>query len=113
VTLLNLCLAAWWIGLSLALPLSFADYLVTVVTLLPLSVGGWGLREGAVVALFGFVGVPSHSALAFSVLFGFAGIAASLPALAFVWYDPDREKATEYSADLLDFAIATGVVRDR
>jgi uncharacterized membrane protein YbhN (UPF0104 family) len=120
VTLLNLCLAAWWIGLSLALPLSFADYLVfipvvTVVILLPVSVGGWGLREGALVALFGLVGIPSHDALAFSVLFGFAGIVASLPALACLWYDPNRAKATEYSADLLELAAATatGAGQDR
>jgi uncharacterized membrane protein YbhN (UPF0104 family) len=117
-TLLNLCLAAWWIGVSLALPLSFADYLVfipvvTVVTLLPVSVGGWGLREGALVALFGLVGVPSHSAVAFSVLFGFAGIVASLPALGCLWYDPNRDTATEYPADLLELAAAKAAERDR
>jgi hypothetical protein len=118
VTLLNLCLAAWWIGLSLALPVSFADYLVfipvvIVVTLLPVSVGGWGLREGTLIALFALVGVPSHSALAFSVLFGFLGIVASLPALACLWHDPNREKATKYSADLLELAAATAMGGER
>jgi hypothetical protein len=85
---------------------------VTVVTLLPVSVGGWGLREGALLALFGLVGVPSHDALAFSVLFGFVGIVASLPALACLWYDPNRAKATEYSADLLALAAATATGAD-
>jgi uncharacterized membrane protein YbhN (UPF0104 family) len=118
VTLSNLCLAAWWIELSLALPPSFADYLVfipvvTVVTLPPVSVGGWGVREGALIALFALVGVPSHSALAFSVLFGFLGIVASLPALACLWYDPNREKATKYSVDLLELAAATAMGAER
>jgi uncharacterized membrane protein YbhN (UPF0104 family) len=121
ITLLNLCLAAWWMGLSLGLPLSLADYLVfipvvTVITLVPVSVGGWGVREGALVALLGLVGVPSHMALAFSVLFGFAGIVVSLPAFGFLWSAPDREKATECDADLLALAsaaTASGAERDR
>jgi uncharacterized membrane protein YbhN (UPF0104 family) len=70
ITLLNMCIAAWWMGLSLGLPLGFTDYLVfipvvTVITLVPVSVGGWGVREGALVALLGLVGIPSHGARVF------------------------------------------------
>jgi glycosyltransferase 2 family protein len=109
VTLVNLSVAAWWIGLSLGLPLGLADYLifmpvVTIVTLVPVSVGGWGVREGAFVALLGLVGVPSHMALAFSVLFGFAGIVASLPAFGFLWSAPNEAKPNDCPADLLKFA---------
>jgi uncharacterized membrane protein YbhN (UPF0104 family) len=120
VTLVNGSVAAWWMGLALGLPLGLGDYLVfipviAIVTLVPVSVGGWGVREGALVALLGLVGVPSHMALAFSVLFGFVGIVASLPALACLWYDPNGAKATEYSAKLLELAAATatGAERDR
>jgi uncharacterized membrane protein YbhN (UPF0104 family) len=119
ITLLNMCLAAWWIGLSLGLPLGLADYLVfipvvTVITLVPVSVGGWGVREGALVALLGLVGVPSHTALAFSVLYGFAGILASVPAFGFLWYDPSKARSTDYPADLLELAAAaTGTGRDQ
>ncbi len=114
ITLLNLCLAAWWIGLSVGLPLGFADYLVfipvvTVVTLIPVSVGGWGVREGALVALFGLVGIPSHMALAFSVLFGFVGIVASVPAFGFLWYAPSEAKPNECPGDLLELAAAATV----
>jgi hypothetical protein len=55
-------------------------------------------------------------ALAFSVLFGFAGIVASLPAFGFLWSAPDREKVTECDADLLTLAsaaTASGAERDR
>ncbi len=113
ITLLNLCLAAWWMGLSLGLPLSLADYLVfipviTVVTLVPVSVGGWGVREGALVALLGLVNVPSHMALAFSVLFGFSGILASLPAFGFMWQGSGEAKPGGCPADLLELAISPG-----
>lgn len=121
VTLVNGSVAAWWMGMSLGLPLGLADYLVfipvvAIVTLVPISVGGWGIREGALVALLGLVGVPSHMALAFSVLFGFAGIAASLPAFGFLWSAPNREKATVCDGDLLTLAAAataSGAERDR
>jgi glycosyltransferase 2 family protein len=116
ITLLNLCLAAWWMGLSLGLPLSLADYLVfipvvTVITLVPVSVGGWGVREGALVALLGLVGVPSHMALAFSVLFGFAGIVASLPAFGFLWQGSGEAKPSNCPADLLELAAAAPLPR--
>ena len=118
VTLLNGSIAAWWMGLSLGLPLGLADYLVfipviAIVTLVPVSIGGWGVREGALVALLGLVGVPSYMALAFSVLFGFAGIVASLPAFGFLWSAPNREKVTKCDADLLTLAMAGGAERDR
>jgi hypothetical protein len=79
---------------------------VTVITLVPVSVGGWGVREGALVALLGLVGVPSHTALAFSVLFGVAGILASLPALGFLWHDPSKAKPGEYPANLFEFVAS-------
>jgi uncharacterized protein (TIRG00374 family) len=109
ITLLNLCLAAWWMGLALGLTLSLPDYLVfipvvMVITLVPVSVGGWGVREGALIALLGLVGVPSHMALAFSVLFGFVGIVASLPAFGFLWSAPSEAKPNDCPADLLKFA---------
>ena len=109
LTSLNLSLAAWWVGLSLALPLRFIDYLVfipavTLVTLVPVSLGGWGVREGALVALFGLVGVPNHSALAFSVLFGLAGMLGSLPPVIFLWYGPSPPKPAHHPADLLKLA---------
>jgi uncharacterized membrane protein YbhN (UPF0104 family) len=121
ITLLNGSIASWWMGLSLGLPLSLADYLVfipvvTIVTLVPVSVGGWGVREGALIALLGLVGVSSHMALAFSVVFGFVGIVASLPAFGFLWSAPNRDKATAYDADLMALAAgaaAGGAERDR
>ena len=92
LTNLNLSLFSLWVGKSLNLPLNLLDYIVfipivTLITTLPVSIGGWGIREGATVLLFGRLGVSSHSALAFSVLFGMSIAIVSLPGLAFMWFD--------------------------
>lgn len=75
---------ALFIGWGLELPITFADALIVVptvllVTTLPISVAGWGVREGAMVAGFGFLGVAADGALALSVLFGLATVLVALP----------------------------------
>jgi uncharacterized membrane protein YbhN (UPF0104 family) len=89
LTHLNIALGCLWLGKAMGLHLSVIDYvfyisLITLATSLPLSIGGWGIREGAVVTLFGIAGVSPHSALAFSVLFGLSVGAVSLVGLPFV-----------------------------
>ena len=89
LTHLNLAIAALWIGKAIDLHLNLLDYvfyisLITLITSLPLSIGGWGVREGVVVALFGGAGVSTHSALAFSILYGLSVAAISLGGLLFV-----------------------------
>lgn len=43
---------------------------VILIAAIPMSIAGWGLREGAMVAAFTFAGLPNSDALAISVLFG-------------------------------------------
>ncbi len=50
-----------------------------LATLIPLSIAGWGLREGAVVALLAFVGMSGEAALSLSLLFGLILLGISLP----------------------------------
>lgn len=74
---------------ALGVRLSFIESLLLVppvllVTVIPVSVAGWGLREGAMVVALGFVGVAPAAAFAISVLFGIAVAAASLPG-AVLW----------------------------
>ena len=54
------------------------------VALVPFTVGGWGLRELAVVTLFGNYGLSPERALVFSMYFGLTSILASLPG-ALAW----------------------------
>jgi uncharacterized membrane protein YbhN (UPF0104 family) len=69
---------------GLRLPVGFADCLIVVpaaflVTALPLSISGWGLREGAFVAGFGYLGLGGTDALTLSVLFGLLNTIVRLP----------------------------------
>jgi glycosyltransferase 2 family protein len=91
----------WSLGRSQGLVLSLPDaaVLFTVmvgVALVPISISGWGLRELAVISVLGNHGVAPENALLFSVCFGLALAASSLPgALAWLLYSfvPARRSA--------------------
>ncbi len=72
------------IALGLGLDVGLFESLVLVpavilLSTLPVSIGGWGLREGLMVVALDLAGVPADAALTVSVLFGFAQILAGLP----------------------------------
>jgi uncharacterized protein (TIRG00374 family) len=52
---------------------------VLLLTTVPISVAGWGVREAAMVTAFGFVGVAGADSLSLSLIFGVAVILSSLP----------------------------------
>jgi glycosyltransferase 2 family protein len=58
--------------------------IILLVTSLPISVGGWGPRELAMVYLFGAFGVPPAEALTLSIQFGVCSMLAATPG-AVVW----------------------------
>lgn len=69
---------------GLEIEISFLDclFLVPPVILamtLPISIAGWGVREGAMIVTLGLVGVPQESALVLSILFGLGTMIAALP----------------------------------
>ncbi len=51
---------------------------VMLLASLPISVSGWGVREGAMIVAFGFIGVSQEAALTLSVQFALLGTSASL-----------------------------------
>jgi len=57
---------------------------VLLISMLPISFGGWGVREGAMILIFSLAGVPPELSLTSSILFGLCLVAASLPGAA-VW----------------------------
>ena len=102
--LTNMAITAWLIALALDLSLSLADCLVFVpvvvlASTMPVSIGGWGVREGAMVVLLATVGVSSANALALSVLFGLTGIVISLPGVA-IWLAGGHKRLDLAQADL-------------
>ncbi|MEI4260256.1 lysylphosphatidylglycerol synthase transmembrane domain-containing protein [Roseovarius sp. D0-M9] len=77
------CAMAVGHGLPLAAVLAFVP-LILMAMLIPLTVSGWGLREGAAAALFPLAGGVASGGLAASVAFGLVMIVATLPGLYFV-----------------------------
>jgi uncharacterized membrane protein YbhN (UPF0104 family) len=76
-------LVFWCLAEGLGLDLSFVHAVVLVpaallVTLIPISVAGWGLREGTIVGLLSFAHVPAEGALALSILFGLLCLCVSV-----------------------------------
>ena len=57
------------------LPFTYAPFLVLPVILIaivPVSIAGWGIREGAMVAAFGYAGLAPSDGLIISLLYGAA-----------------------------------------
>lgn len=59
--------------------------LVMLVTLIPISIAGWGVREGAMVVAFGLVQVSRSDAIALSLLFGTTLLITGLPGGLLWW----------------------------
>ena len=72
------------IAQSLSIEITFLNSLVLFppvlfMSMLPISVAGWGVREGAMVVALNMVNVPAHQSLALSICFGLCALAISLP----------------------------------
>jgi len=67
---------------------------VLMTMLLPVTVAGWGLREGAAAALWGVAGLTPESGVAVSVTYGLMSLISTLPGAAVlivsVTRSPDR-----------------------
>ena len=59
---------------------------VLIIQVLPLGIGGLGIREGALVVFLGGIGVSDEQAIALGLLIYFLTLASSLPGfLALIW----------------------------
>jgi uncharacterized membrane protein YbhN (UPF0104 family) len=94
--------SVWSLGQAASLHLSAADAavlfaVVVGVALIPISVGGWGLRELAVATLLQNYGIALEQALLFSVSFGLITILAALPGAVFWALYPAESVSRVYS----------------
>jgi len=85
----NVAFIVYLIARSLDLGVTWLDCLVLMppvllLMTLPISIAGWGVREGAMVTAFGLIGVPGEGALLLSIMFGLLAILTSLPG-GLVW----------------------------
>ena len=58
--------------------------LASLLMTVPISIAGWGVREGVMIIGFGFLGVTPESALAISLLYGLIMLVISLPGVV-IW----------------------------
>jgi uncharacterized protein (TIRG00374 family) len=79
-----LAAAVFVIAVGLGVDMNFVDCLVlmppvVLISALPISVAGWGIRELAMVTALGVLNVPQDSALAVSLILGLIATAVALP----------------------------------
>jgi glycosyltransferase 2 family protein len=70
------------------------------IAMLPISLAGWGVREGAAVVAFGAFGLPAAQALGASIAFGL--IVAGVSTLGGVLWLVDRRQVAQMSMDVRD-----------
>jgi uncharacterized membrane protein YbhN (UPF0104 family) len=79
VTLFVMTLITITIGIEFDLFITIGILAVSLlVSRLPISVAGWGVREGVSVSLFAASGVPADLALAMSIIFGLTELFAAI-----------------------------------
>jgi glycosyltransferase 2 family protein len=94
--------ACYLLALGLKAPLSFLDACILVppvilLTAVPISISGWGVREGAMVACLGLAGISSEDALSISLLLGVISVFIGVVGGAIWLLSPERGT---YSASL-------------
>ena len=75
---------------------------VILILTIPISIGGWGVREGAMIGAFGLVGVSSSDAFMLSISFGFSTLFVSLPGGLFWISGNYKNEIEEEEKDLND-----------
>jgi glycosyltransferase 2 family protein len=76
-----------WLGILLIVPV------VTLFTLMPISIAGWGVRESVMIIGLGYINVPPEQALALSILYGLLMGMISLPG-GVIWLMINRDNQT-------------------
>lgn len=99
-----LSIIAYLVAKSLGVEIQIIDALVLVppailVSSLPISIAGWGVREGAMVATLAYAGVSEVDAIIISVIFGVTIAVSSLPGACF-WLMNKRDKKKQEKQNL-------------
>jgi len=76
--------AIYILAQGLNIPISFFTCIILIppvmfISMLPISIAGWGIREGAMVAVLSTIDIPANQSLALSITYGLILIMSSLP----------------------------------
>lgn len=84
--------AAWAIGAEISISISFVVVpIILLAMLVPVSIGGWGIREAMAASLFPLAGALQTEGLASSVGFGLLFLLTSLPGVMVAIFKNKRE----------------------
>lgn len=94
---LSFCVAGLFLAESLGIEMTWLQAItllpiVLLVTVLPISIGGWGVREAGAVGLLGLIGVAKPAALMLSIQIGLINVLISLPG-GLLWLATRRQKS--------------------
>jgi len=90
LAMLSFFMTGWALGLRYDLITYFIIVPPAIfLTIIPVSLAGWGIREGTLVALFSLIGADKATILAMSILYGLMQIIVSLP--GFIIYLSSRK----------------------
>jgi glycosyltransferase 2 family protein len=83
---LSFVFAVWLLANAIGLHINLISVLLIVpitnlLMALPVSIAGWGVREGVMITGLGYLGVNPEEALALSILYGLLMLAVALPGL--------------------------------
>jgi len=86
-------LAAWLLGSALSIQANIWDYvalvpLVWVITMVPISIGGIGVREASFAVLFGSIGVPAEQGAALGALVSVTSVLGVMAGGVFAMFLP-------------------------
>jgi uncharacterized membrane protein YbhN (UPF0104 family) len=84
ITILAVFVIAQGVGANVSFAEVFAVVpAVMLILTIPISLAGWGMREGAMVLLLGMLGTPAPEAVTISIAWGLAVLISSIPGLGF------------------------------
>lgn len=73
---------------------------VLLTLAVPISIAGWGVREGAMIFALGLVGVPAETGLLISLVWGGLSLTGGvMSGVAFLLQAPERKKLATYAAE--------------
>jgi uncharacterized membrane protein YbhN (UPF0104 family) len=103
-----LILTAWFVAKSIAAPLDLLHALLLIPPIMltatvPVSIGGWGVRESAAVMAFTYSGLPPGDGLLVSTLLGVATFIAGLPG-GLLWLAMERRDRSAPAVKFEDLA---------
>jgi len=94
---------AWCAVRSIAAPADFGQLFMLVppimlITMMPISIAGWGVREATMMVAFGYAGLAQTDGTVVSILFGIvSSIVGGLGGLVWIF---SAEKAAQGSAPI-------------